>query len=139
MKDMLETLRKARQNSLFLDQQEFKNILMKIQRMDMELELDWDDGAGEEWARLSNWSDGIVCMINVKLRLVFIRKKYKIKNIEKILEGFEIVFTENYDSEDWSMDVGKLESEIPEINWHASEDAVNTSCFSLNDFYFATV
>lgn len=76
MKDMLEILRKARRRKSFSNQQEFKNILMQIQLADTELELDWDDGAGEEWARFSNLADGLVCMVNAGLRLVFIREKY---------------------------------------------------------------
>ena len=31
---------------------------------------------GEEWARFSNLTDGIVCMINAKFGLAFIREKY---------------------------------------------------------------
>lgn len=139
MKDMLETLRKAKRKKVFIDQQEFKNVLTQIQLADSELKLDWDDGAGEEWARFSNLTDGIVCMINIRLRLVFIREKYNFQNIKKTLENFEIVFTENYYSDEWSIDVTNLKKEISEIHWHASEEAVNRKCFSLDDFYFATI
>lgn len=136
---MLETLKKAKQKKAFTNQQEFKELLTQIRLADAELKLDWDDGAGEEWARFSNLSDGIVCMINVRLRLAFIRKKYNFQNIKKSLENFEIVFTDNYYSDEWSIDVTILKKEISEIYWHASEEAVNTSCFSLDDFYFATI
>lgn len=136
---MLETLRKAKQKKIFTNQKEFKDVLAQIQSADMELRLDWDDGAGEEWARFGNLTDGIVCMINTGLGLAFIKKKYRFQNIEHILKNFEIVFIENYSLNDWSIDVKKLKMEIPEIDWHASEDAVNTKCFSLDDFYFATV
>lgn len=139
MKDMLETLRKARRKKIFLDQQDFKSVLIQIQLADPELELDWDDGVGEEWARFSNPTDGVVCMINARLGLAFIREKYKLQNIRKVLEDLEVVFTENYYSDDWSIDVSDLKNEISEIYWHASENAVNSNCFSLDDFYFATV
>lgn len=139
MKDMLETLKQAKQNKIFTNQKEFKDVLTQIQLADIELRLDWDDGAGEEWARFSNLTDGIVCMVNARLGLAFIKKKYRFQNIEHILKNFEIVFIENYSSNDWSIDVNKLKTEISEIYWHASEDAVNTKCFSLDDFYFATV
>lgn len=139
MKDMLETLRKAKQKKVFMNQQEFKDVLTQIRLADAELKLDWDDGAGEEWARFSNLTDGIVCMVNVRLRLAFIREKYNFQNIKQTLESFEIVFTENYYSDEWSIDVTNLKKEISEIHWHASEEAVNRNCFSLDDFYFATV
>lgn len=136
---MLATLRQAKQKKVFSNQQEFKDLLTQIQIADIELKLDWDDGAGEEWARFNDLTDGIVCMINAKLGLVFMRKKYKNQEIKKILKNLEVVFTENYYSSDWTIDVSDLKKEIPEIYWHASEDAVNANCFSLDDFYFATV
>lgn len=40
MKDMLETLRKAKRKKVFIDQQEFKNVLTQIQLADSELKLD---------------------------------------------------------------------------------------------------
>lgn len=136
---MLETLKQAKRKKLFSNQQEFKDLLTQIKIADTELKLDWDDGAGEEWARFYNLTDGIVCMMNTKLGLVFMRKKYENQDIKKILKNLEVVFTKNYYSSDWTIDVSELKKEIPEIYWHASEDAVNTNCFSLDDFYFATV
>ncbi|MBD5473474.1 MAG: hypothetical protein HDR20_11460 [Lachnospiraceae bacterium] len=88
MKEMLETLRKAKQKRAFSNQKEFEDILTKIQSADTELRLDWDNGAGEEWARFSNVTDGIVCMINAKLDLTFIREKYNFQKIEQILDVF---------------------------------------------------
>ena len=117
----------------------FEMDIPQIKIADTELKLDWDDGAGEKWARFYNLTDGIVCMVNAKLGLVFMRKKYKNQDIKNILKNLEVVFTENYYSSDWTIDVSDLKKEIPEIYWHASEDAVNTNGFSLDDFYFATV
>lgn len=139
MKDMLEILRRAKQKKIFANQEEFKDVLVRIQMADTGLRLDWDDGAGEEWARLSNLMDGIVCMINTKIGVVFVKKRYKFQNIKHILDNFEIVFTEDYCSADWFIDVSNFEREISEMYWHASENAVNKNCFSLDDFYFATV
>ena len=64
MKDMLEVLKQAKHKKIFATVEEFKEILIQIQLADIVLKLDWDDGAGEEWAKLSNLVDGIVCMIN---------------------------------------------------------------------------
>ena len=139
MKDMMEILRKAKCKSVFENQKEFQVVLTQMQLADAELRLDWDDGAGEEWARFGNLADGNVCMMNAKLRLAFIREKYNFQKIEQVLHDFEIVFTENYDLDEWSVDINHLKKEIPQICWHACEDAVNVECFSLDDFYFATV
>ena len=137
MKDMLEVLKQAKHKKIFATVEEFKEILIQIQLADIVLKLDWDDGAGEEWAKLSNLVDGI--MINCKIGIIFVRKNYEYQNIEHILNNFEIVFTEDYCSEEWYIDVDRLEKEIPEIYWHASENAVDRNSFSLDDLYFATI
>ncbi len=139
MKDMLEVLKHAKQHKTFANHEEFKSVLMQIQLADVTLKLDWDDGVGEEWARFSNQTDGIVCMINLNIRLIFVKSKYNFKNIEHVLTDYEVVFTEDYCSDEWTIDVTRLKHEMSEIYWHASEGAVNTKCFSLDDFYFATV
>ena len=138
MKDMLEVLKRARQKKIFANQ-EFQEMLMQIQSADATLKIDWDIGAGEEWARFSNQENEIVCMINRNIGLIFIRSMYEFQNIEHVIGDFEVVFTENYWSEDWTIDTGKLKDEVPEIHWHACEGAVNPNCFSLDDFYYATV
>lgn len=136
---MLEVLKRAKHKKPFTNQEEFKETLAQIQAEDTTLKIDWDDGAGEEWARFSNQADGIVCMINSKIRLIFIRSTCNFQNFDHIIGDFEVVFTENYWSDDWTIDTGKLKDEVPEIYWHACEGAVNSNCFSLDDFYFATV
>lgn len=78
-------------------------------------------------------------MINTKLGLAFIRGKYNFQKIDQILGDFEIVFTENYYSNDWSINLNNLRKEISEIYWHTPESAVNINCFSLDDLYFATI
>lgn len=138
MENMMEILKRARDKKIFLNN-EFEELLMKIQLADSNLELDWDDGAGEEWARFSNKKDGIVCMINAKIGVVFIKKNYKFSKIKKIIDMLEIVFTDDYCSDNWFIDLTNLKQTIPELYWHTSEEAVNINSFSLDDFYFATI
>ena len=59
MENMVEILKKARDKKIFLNN-EFQELLTKIQLADRNLKLDWDDGAGEEWARFSIQNEGIV-------------------------------------------------------------------------------
>ena len=51
----------------------------------------------------------------------------------------EIVFVDDYYSENWFIDLTNLKQTIPELYWHTSEGAVDTSSFSLDDLYFATI
>ncbi len=138
MKNMIEVLKRARNKKIFINN-EFEELLIKIQSADGNLKLDWDDGAGEEWARFFNQKDGIVCMISAKIGVAFIRKNYKFSNIKDIIDRLEVVFTDDYCSASWFIDLVNLKQMIPELYWHASEGAVNTNGFSLDDLYFATI
>lgn len=138
MENMIEVLKRARNKKVFTNN-EFEELLIKIQTADNGLKLDWDDAAGEEWARLFNQEDGIVCMISAKIGVAFIKKEYKFSNVRNVLDMLEIVFTDDYCSDDWFIDLANLKQMIPELYWHASEGAVNTNCFSLDDLYFATI
>lgn len=138
MKNVIEVLKRARDKKVFINN-EFEDLLLKIQLADSNLKLDWDDGAGEEWARFYNQKDGIVCMINAKIGVVFVRKEYNICYIRDSLSILEIVYVDDYSSEEWFVDLVKLKQMIPEIYWHASKEAVNAKGFSLDDLYFATI
>lgn len=138
MENMIEVLKRARNKKVFTNN-EFEELLVKIQTADNSLKLDWDDAAGEEWARFFNQEDGIVCMISAKIGVAFIKKKYKFSNMKNILDMLEIVFTDDYCSDNWFIDLTNLKQMIPELYWHASEGAVNTNGFSLDDLYFATI
>lgn len=138
MENMIEVLKRARNKKVFTDN-EFEELLIKIQTADNNLKLDWDAVAGEEWARLFNQEDGIVCMISAKIGVAFIKKIYKFSNMKNVLDMLEIVFTDDYCSDNWFIDLVNLKQMIPELYWHASEGAVNTNCFSLDDLYFATI
>lgn len=138
MENMIDILKRARDKKVFVDN-EFDELLKKIQSSDSNLELDWDDGAGEEWARFSNSKDGIVCMVSAKIGIAFIRKSYNYDNIKDAVNELEIVVTEGYCSENWFVDLTELKHLIPELYWHASEGVVNANSFSLDDLYFATI
>lgn len=138
MENMMEILKKAREKKIFQGS-EFEELLMKIQLADGNLRLDWDDGAGEEWARFYNQKDGKVCMISAKIGVAFIRKSYEFHNIKNVINMLEIVFTDDYHSDNWFIDLVDLRQSIPEVDWHVSEESVNINCFSLDDLYFATV
>lgn len=138
MENIIDVLKKAKYKKIFAGN-EFEEMLTMIQSSDKSLSLDWDDGAGEEWARFFNNKDNIVCMINAKIGVAFIRNSYEYDNIKNVIYMLEIVYVDNYSAKNWFVDLEQLSRVIPEIFWHASEGAVNVNSFSLDDFYFATV
>ena len=138
MRNLLEVLITAKKKSIFKTIEEFIIQLDAIKKSDSELELDWDDGAGEEWAMISHKEHGIVYMINTKIGIIFARKSYVPEIPDEFLSLYEIAVVDNYDDE-WFVDITELKESIPEIYWRVSEDSVNVNCFSLKDLYFATV
>lgn len=138
MKDIIEIFKKARNKKIFLNN-EFQELLMKIQSADDSLELEWDSGAGEEWARFFSEEKGTVCMINARIGVAFIRKGYNSRKIKRVIDALEVVPVENYSVEEWRVDLDKLQQTVPEIFWHASQEAVDVNQFSLDDLYYASV
>lgn len=139
LKDMLVVLKRAGAKKKFENQEEFRNVLMQIEAADRGLVLDWDDGAGEEWARFSSSEVGKVCMINSVIGLAFLRAGYENQEVLQLLEDCEVVFVEDFHSGEWFIDLDKLRKEVWEMCWKTSEEIVNPRCFSLDEFYYATV
>ena len=139
MNNLINVLIKAKNKGDFQSKISFKLALGEIQLQDKNLEIDWDDSSGEEWARFIHDKYGLVYMINSKIKIIFARKNY-IKNIPKeMFIKYEIVIVDNYGQDEWYIDLEQLKTVVPEIVWHTSEDAVNSSKFSLYDLYYATI
>lgn len=143
MKDILEQFKKAKEKKVFKNQEEFIELLHRIQVADSDLELNWDDGAGEDWAYLTNEESGITCMLHAKIGIAFIHiwKDYEFKKIKDSVETLEVVFVESYNVDEWFINLVDLERDVPEIYWRLEKNsaAVDVNCFSLQDLYFATV
>lgn len=137
MKDVVELFVNAKKKKL-LKNIEFKELIRQIKFADPNLILDWDEGAGEDWARFIDSKKGIVFMMHSRIGVVFIRKVYEYDKIKKIVTELEVVFVDNYNSKEWYANLAEFEK-IPEVYWHACENAVNTNCFSLDELYYATV
>lgn len=137
MQELSQLLIRAKEKKCF-DSLEFKILIQRIAEFE-EYSLDWDVGAGEEWARFLNTNLEIVLMLNVKIGIVFLKKGSVLTDILDILKDLFIVEVDSYGMDEWCIDISKLESNVPEINWRASKDAVDTEKMSLQDLYYATV
>ena len=67
MKNLLSFLENAKKKKIYQNQKEFKENLREIKQFDSSLMLNWDDGAGEEWAGFHHKEHGNVYMINTKI------------------------------------------------------------------------
>jgi hypothetical protein len=139
MNNLLEILTEAKDKMIFPTQDDFLDALNEVKKSDAILDLDWDDGAGEEWAIFIHQEFGKVCMLNSKIGILFVRKSYADKISKTLYDKYKICIVENYNTDEWFIDLDMLKRTIPQILWNASEDAVNPTGFSLDDFYFATI
>lgn len=138
MRELSQLLIKAKETKKFEDILEFENLIHKIEEL-REYILDWDIGAGEEWARFFTNDSGIVLMLHIKIGIVFLRKGYVSKAVYSALEDLFIVEVDNYGTDEWCIDLTKVKSDLPEIEWVVSKEAVNPEKMSLQDLYWATV
>lgn len=135
MKDLLKELSNARQKKIFKNE-EFKDFLSNLVKLDNSNKINWDEGAGEEWAFINNKDFSI--MINRKIGIFFVRGTIKDPYLSYLKLGNYIV-VDSYDLKEWFIDLDELKKNVPEIIWHTSSDDIDTSNFSLDDLYFATV
>lgn len=139
MRELSAIFIKAKKTRVYKDITEFEDFLMKIMKSDSNLELDWDDGAGEEWAMIIKPKVGIVCMLNTRIGIGFIRRMELSSNTLIVLDSLFLMDVLDYTSEIWCMDLEKLGKQIPEISCEGCSDVIDVTKMSLLDLYFVSV
>lgn len=137
MRELSTILIKAKEKKVYQTLIEFCEVLSTIMKSDPEFDLDWDDGVIEEWARITKKQEGIVCMLNIKIGVAFIRKHELNSKTLIALDSLFLVDVLDYSSEIWCIDLDLLEKRIPEID--LDPDVIDITKMSLDDLYFATV
>ena len=139
MKELSTVFIKAKEKKIYKDITEFQDVLENILKSNTDFELDWDNGAGEEWARIIKQQMGIACMLNTKIGVAFIRKNYLSNQTLAIMNQLFLVEVLNYSSEEWCLNLHVLEKRVTEISWGCESHEINVTKMSLDDLYFATV
>lgn len=135
MKDLLQELVLARNKKIYKDN-DFKTLLSILKGLNINNKINWDEGAGEEWAFIYNQDLSI--MLNAKIGIYFVRGVISDDYLNVLSDG-NCVCVSNYDLKEWYIELESLKRSVPEIIWHASGDFINTNAFSLDELYFATV
>ena len=135
MRDMFIELLDARKHKTYKEN-EFEGLLIKLEKSHEGNTVEWDSGAGEEWAFVNN--SGLSLMLNRRIGICFVCGKLD-ESVMACLSQCKCVFVDGYDIEEWCVDLTDLHTGIPEIVWSATDEAVDPHCFSLNDFYAVTV
>ena len=139
MNDLLKVLTDAKEKIIFRTQEDFIDVLDEVKQSDISLDLDWDNEAGEEWARFIHCELGKVYMLNSKIGIIFTRNSYSDKIPSVLYSKYKILLVDNFDEKEWHIDLEAMKKTVPQIIWHSSEDAVNPKMLSLDDFYYATI
>lgn len=135
MKDLYVELLDAKTNKVYKEN-EFERLLLSLDSLSNGLTVNWDSGAGEEWAFVN--SDVFSIMLNRRIGICFVRGVLDI-SVSSCLSQCKCVFVDGYDLKEWCIDPDVLNKCISEIVWHSHDNAIDPQCFSLNDFYYATV
>lgn len=135
MRNLLEELVVARNKKIYKND-EFVHLLSRVEGLNIKNQINWDEGAGEEWAFINNHSLSI--MLNTKIGIFFVRGILPDEYLNVLSEG-HCVYVSSYDLKEWYIDLENLKKYIPEIIWHTSSDFIDACGFSLDELYFATV
>ncbi|MBQ6304052.1 MAG: hypothetical protein IJK83_08490 [Clostridiales bacterium] len=135
MRDLFVELLDARNLKIYKEN-EFEELLQTLENSNEDNTIDWDLGAGEEWAFVNN--DAYSVMLNRRIGICFVRGVLD-EATDLCLSQCRCVSVDGFDIKEWHIDLADLRKSIPEIKWSASEAAVDPNCFSLNDFFVATV
>lgn len=139
MQDLSKVLMKAKKKKVYKNIEEFMDVLNEIMNDEVNIVLDWDNDAGEEWARIVHRQKGVVCMLNAKIGIVFARNNFIKNKTLKDLNSLFFVKVSSYSSEEWFVNLSLLEKELPEISWERCSNAIDVTSLSLDDLYFATI
>ena len=135
MRDMLAELLYARKLKIYKEN-EFEDLLFTLENSNAGNTIDWDLGAGEEWAFVNN--DTFSVMLNRRIGICFVRGTLD-EFTAFCLGQCKCVSVDGFDIKEWHVNLADLKKSIPEIVWGISEEGVDPNCFMLLDFYVATV
>lgn len=138
MRDLNNVLIEAKKRPLFTTQK-IESLIGSIKKSEKNVILHWDDGAGEDWIQFSCKDYGVVYMIHKIIPVNFVRKSYYQDVQFDFSNSCDVVLVDNYDVEEWCVDLEKLKQLTPEMVWHSFESDISSKKFSLVDLYLATV
>ena len=142
MRELSRIFIKAKENKVYKDLTEFREVLNALMKSDVDLKLNWDDGVVEEWAWIEKNQGSTVCMLNIKIGIAFIYNRNGLNSKTlTVLDSLFLVDVLDYESEIWCIDLDLLEEQVPEIVWGVGTDpdVIDITKMSLHDLYFATV
>jgi len=75
--------------------------------------------------------------VHVKLPICFCSNGFA-KYVTLYSDILWFAATDDFNKDEWFVDLDKMREAVPEVSWNACGDAVNPDSFSLDGFRFAT-
>jgi hypothetical protein len=136
MTDLSDRLREAKRRTAGWSQSAVYEWIVKVLALYPESTLDWDIGAGEEWARVL-FRQAVIAYFRLDLPLVFIAENRMTGTVQDFLEEVPIVITFlSAESKEFSLDLASFHEAFPGHEWR--QEACNLQCFSANDLHWMT-
>lgn len=139
MKDLNIVLKEAKCKKIHKNYDEFKTFIRKVKATDDRLKMNWDHGAGEEWAFV-NIPGKSSCMFHCTIGIVFVNG-YDIltEETKQMISELKVVEYTNNSEDEWDLDIEKLKEEVPEVDWRNTIYDENNIKISLSDFGVLTI
>jgi hypothetical protein len=131
-------LLEARLRSTSWTNADFQRLVSNLLESVGESSLDWDQGAGEGWARILVGNQ-VVAIVRFDEPLVFLLDRYLTGSLANELQEHKIVLvrTGDMDSKTYKLDVESIRDIFPNLQW--PYEAIDPGELSVLDLWWATV
>lgn len=139
MKDLINVLKYVKDNYSNISLPEIHDFCDSLNKAKNEIRYDWDEWSGEDWLTVTV-KNKKAAMIGIQIPIAFVTlSDFEYIQSFKIMRKLHVVTINDFDDIMWTLDLRTFKNVFPNMEWHASEDAVDTTSFSTNDFWFATI
>lgn len=138
-KDITPSLRRAVSKGQHWSRDDVQRTVIEIAGEGSDRSLDWDEGAGEAWARVVD-ADGVVAMVYARLPLIVVREEASAE-IDRLAWNAEMIDVTSVADEDLRADEARLIEAFPELaaHLHDGKPEFSPECFTAEELWFLTV
>jgi hypothetical protein len=138
MTDLSQVLRRARESATDWSKGHLSEALQACSTLIEHVHLDYDDFAGESWAR-ALVGDAVVAIVHNDVPLAFLLDKHAndqlLHNLDE--QGVVVVTIADFDAKEFSANASILNEVFGLEEWPT--EAVNPSAFSILDLWWASL
>jgi len=137
MRDLLIELLNAKKIKAGWSVEKLLEITINFKDDSLKNEIYWDYKSGDDNICGLAINKKLVAYLHKELPICFYLKEFK-KYKATYSDILWFVKTEDFDKDEWFINLKKLQELVPEIQWDACIDAVDPASFSVDGFKYAT-